>query len=177
MSEQISNIGKTVVDHCWSFKTETPSDDADIFRETHRAEHLRSENTGVSNFNPTLQLRMETKDFKTGLGIRVISRLILDLVNADLCIEFFHDTQEVAKSDISISNETFDLMELSQMSGIKGLVTEDTIDREIFHGLEAFLTLALLCKLIKHLRGDSRSVSTKQIFLCLIHIPIVVITK
>lgn len=145
MTEQISDIGQTIVDHRGSLKTQAPGNDTDVLRKTHGAEHLRSENTRVSDFNPALELRVEAENFKTWLCVGVVSGLILNLIDTNLGIEFLHDAQEVAQTDISISNETFNLMEFSQVSGIESLIAEDTINREIFHWFEAILTLALLC--------------------------------
>ena len=148
MPEQISDIRKTIVDHSGSLKTQPPSNNTDVFWKSHRAEHLRSENTRVSNFNPALELRMETENFKAWLCVRIISGLILNLVDTNLSIEFLHDAQEVAQTNISISNEAFNLMEFSQVSSIESFITEDSIDGEIFHWFETILTLALLCELI-----------------------------
>lgn len=148
MSEQISDIRQPIVNHGGSLETEPPRDDTDVLGEPHRAEHLRSEHTRVTDFDPALQLGVETEDFETRLCVRIVSGLILDLVDADLCIEFLHDAQEVAQTDISISNKAFNLMEFSQMSSIESLIAEYTINREIFHWFEAILTLALLCQLI-----------------------------
>lgn len=87
---------------------------------------------------------MESEYFKTWLGVGVVSGLVLNLVDTNLRIEFLHDSQEVTETDISICDETLDLMELRQVSGVESLVAEDTINREIFHWFEAILTLALL---------------------------------
>jgi hypothetical protein len=144
VTEQISDIGQTIVDHRGSLKTQAPRNDTDVLGKTHGAEHLRSENTRVSDFNPALELRVETENFKTWLCVGVVSGLVLNLVDTNLCIEFLHDAQEVTETDISICDETLDLMELRQVSGVESLVAEDTINREIFHWFEAILTLALL---------------------------------
>ncbi len=71
---------------------------------------------------------MEPEDLETRLCVRVVRGFVLDLSNADLGVEFLHDTQEVAQTDVSVGNETLDLMELSQMGRVQSLVTEDTVD-------------------------------------------------
>ena len=45
VSEEISDVGETVIDHGGTFKTETPGDDAHIFWETHGSEHFWTEDT------------------------------------------------------------------------------------------------------------------------------------
>ena len=102
---------------------------------------------------------MEAENLKRWLRVRVVGRLILQVLNADLVEESLHNTKEVVKADSTIDDNTFDLMEFSQMSGIKGLVSEDTIDGEVLHGLE----LSLLCLLEKHLGGDSSSVRSQDV--------------
>ena len=56
-------INNNVHDHSWPFKTNTPPVDVDIFGETHRLQHLWSEHTAVSNFDPFFELRVECEDF------------------------------------------------------------------------------------------------------------------
>jgi hypothetical protein len=81
---------------------------------------------------------VETNDLERGLSVGVVSRLELHLLNANLGVEFLHDTKKVAQANISVSDETLNLMELSKMSSIKSLVSKDTINREVFHWLETF---------------------------------------
>jgi hypothetical protein len=45
----------------------------------------------------------------------------------------------MAQTNISVCNEALNLMELSKMGGVQGLITENAINREVFHGLEALL--------------------------------------
>jgi hypothetical protein len=64
-------------------------------------------------------------------------------------------------------------MELSQMSRVKSLITENSIDREILLRLED----GLLGQLVKHLRRDSRSVCAEQILASFINRPRILIAK
>ena len=66
----------------------------------------------------------------------------------------------MTEREVLVGNKTFNLMELSQVSGIESLVSEDAVDREVFHGLE-FLLLGLL---EEHLGADRRSVRTQDVF-------------
>lgn len=58
----------------------------------------------------------------------------------------------MAKTNILINNEAFNLMEFGEMSSIKGFVTEDTINREVLHWLEHAVSFGFLSQLVKHLR-------------------------
>ena len=62
MAEEFSDVINPVVDHGGALKRETPGDDADILREAHRTEHLWTEDTRVTDFNPALELGVETED-------------------------------------------------------------------------------------------------------------------
>jgi len=138
VAEEISDVIDAVVYHSWALEGKTPGNNTNILGKTHRTEHFWSEDTGVSDFDPTLKLRVETKDLERGLSVGVVSRLELHLLNANLGVEFLHDTKKVAQANISVSDETLNLMELSKMSSIKSLVSKDTINREVFHWLETF---------------------------------------
>jgi hypothetical protein len=56
---------------------------------------------------------------KTNLGIGVVSRLEFDLTDTNFLEESLNDTNQITKSKIIIGNETFNLVELSQVSCIK----------------------------------------------------------
>lgn len=47
----------------------------------------------------------------------------------------------MSQTQISIRHNALDLMELRQMCGVKWLVTEHTIDGEIFGGRETILSV------------------------------------
>lgn len=79
-----------------------------------------------------------TKDFQRWFGVRIVGWLEPNLLNADFFIEFSQDTNQMIKSKISVNNEPFDLMELSQVSIIKSLISENSIDREELSWSERF---------------------------------------
>lgn len=84
MTEKFSNVVNPVVDHGRALKRETPGDYADILRQTHGTEHLWTEDTRVTDFNPALELGVETEDLERGLGIGVICWLELQLLDTNL---------------------------------------------------------------------------------------------
>ena len=75
MAEEVSNVIDPVVDHCGALKRESPGDNADIFGEAHWTEHLWTEDTRVTDFNPAFELGVETEDLEGGLGVGIISWL------------------------------------------------------------------------------------------------------
>ena len=159
MSEQVADVLNIVVDHGGAFKTETPGNDRDVLGQTHWLKHLRAEHSRVSNFNPLVKLWVEAENFKRWFRVWVVGWLILQVLDADLLEEGLHDTKEVVKADSFVYNDTFDLMELSQVSGVKCLVSEHAINREVLHWLE----LLLLCLLEKHLRADCRRMRSQDV--------------
>ena len=128
VAEEVANVANVVIDHGGPFERQTPGDHAHIFRQAHRFEHLGTEHTRVSNFDPRVQLRMESKDFERGLGVRVIGRLKLEILNSDPVKEGLHDAQEMFQADVLVNNHAFDLVELGQVSCVEGFVAEHAID-------------------------------------------------
>lgn len=167
MAKEVTDVIDIVVDHSGAFKTETPSNDGHIFGKAHRLKHLRAEHTRVTDFDPLLELWVIAEDFKRWLRVRIVRRLVLQLFDSDLLEESFHDTKEVVKANAAVTNDTFNLVELSQMSCIKSLVAEDTVDGEEFHRLE----LLLLSEIVKHLRADSSGVCAENILHSLLTTP------
>ena len=102
---------------------------------------------------------MEAENFKRWLSIGVVSWLVLQVLDANLSEESLHDSEKMMKTDALIDNDALDLMELSQMRGIEGLISEDAINGEVLHGLELFL----LGLLEKHLRANSRGMRSEDV--------------
>jgi len=84
VAEEFSDVVDPVVDHGGALKRETPGDDADILGEAHRTEHLWTEDTRVTDFNPPLELRVETEDLERRLGVGIICWLEFQLLDANL---------------------------------------------------------------------------------------------
>jgi hypothetical protein len=47
--------------------------------------------------------------------------------------------RERERAAVLVTNEALDLMELTEVSSVHGLVTENSVDAEVFGGLPAFL--------------------------------------
>ena len=91
---------------------------------------------------------MEAENFKARFSVRIVGRLELKVLNANLAEESGEDSQQVREADVPISDHTLALVEFSKMSGIQSLVPVNSINREVLFRLED----RLLCQLIKHLR-------------------------
>ena len=89
-SEQISYVCDVVVDHGWAFKTQSPCNNANIFFKTHGFKHFRSENSAISDFDPSFEHRVESENFKWWFGVRVVCRLILEVGHSDFLKESVH---------------------------------------------------------------------------------------
>jgi|SanBayMetagenome_1026888.scaffolds.fasta_scaffold42087_3 hypothetical protein len=59
-------------------------------------------------------------------------------------------------------------MELGEVSGIQGLVPEDSVNRKEFHWLEAAW---LVGDLVQHLRTDGGRMRAKDVLLCFLKAP------
>ena len=82
---------------------------------------------------------MEGEYLHTRLRVRIVGRLEFELGHAKLAEELVEDADEVAQGQVAVGDDTFDLMELGQVSGVQGLVSEDLVDREVLCRLEWLL--------------------------------------
>ena len=62
MSEEVPDVLDVVVDHGGALKAQSPGNYGDIFRQAHWQEHLRTEDTRVSDLYPLIEQRMEGED-------------------------------------------------------------------------------------------------------------------
>src|SRR5690606_4339810 len=129
-----------------------------------------SEHARVTNLNPFIKTLMEAENFHGRLGVWVISRFESQLVHSHLCKEGSHETNQVTQSQTEISNDTLDLMELGQMCGVDGLVTEDSVNREVFRGDW------VLCELVEHGGRNGSRVGTEDEAERFVFIPWVTVT-
>jgi hypothetical protein len=60
------------------------------------------------------------------------------------------------------NDDTFDLMEFGKMSRVKRFVSENFVEREIFHGLESAF---LISELVQHPSADDCRVSSQHVLL------------
>jgi hypothetical protein len=61
---------------------------------------------------------METEDFKRGLSVWVVSWLEFQLLNTNLGVKLLHNAKEMTQTNVSISDETLNLVEFSKMCSI-----------------------------------------------------------
>lgn len=66
----------------------------------------------------------------THFRVGIIRRLETDLLNPHLVEKDAHETYEVRQGQVTICNNSFDLMELCKMGSIHSLVSEDSVDTE-----------------------------------------------
>ena len=83
----------------------------------------------------------------------------------------------MAESKVGVGNEKFYLVELSQMGGVHGLVTEHAVNGEVLLWCELPGFLEFLAKLVKHLCRNRRCVCAQQVLHGLRAFPLVVVTE
>ena len=74
---------------------------------------------------------MVAENLHTRLGVRVVSRLETQLVDAHLGEEDLHEANQTTESQTEVGDDTLDLVELSQVGSVDCLITEDTVDTEV----------------------------------------------
>lgn len=102
---------------------------------------------------------MVAEDLERRLSVRVVSGLVLKVLDSDFRKEGLHDSEQVSETDALVDDDAFYLMELSEMGRVQSLVPEYSVDREVLHGLE----LLLLGLLEEHLRADGGGVRPQDV--------------
>jgi hypothetical protein len=67
------------------------------------------------------------------------------------------------ETDVLIADHAFNLVEFGQVSGVKGLISEDAVYTEPFHWFEHTTCFGLLCHLEQHLGADCGSVGAQNV--------------
>lgn len=174
----LTNVVESILDHGGTLQSKTPSNDTDIRVQAHSLQHLRTEHARVSKLDPLLKTRVPRENFHTWLGIRVESRLEFDVGHTHLLEEDLHESNQITQSQVLVRDDSLDLVELGQMSGIDGFVTVNTIDREEFGGLEhSSVSLGLLRKAVKHVGGNGGGVGAEKKLLSLLNLPIISVSN
>mmetsp|Transcript_12918 Transcript_12918/g.28814 ORF Transcript_12918/g.28814 Transcript_12918/m.28814 type:complete len:337 (+) Transcript_12918:133-1143(+) len=161
VSKEITNVVDTVLDHGGTLQRQPPCDHPDVLWQAHRSQHLGTEHTGVSDLCPFLQVGVVSENLHGGFCIGIESGFETQLGDSDLFQKGFDGADQVAERKVVIRYPSFDLVELAQVCRIHGLVTKDTIDREITGRLEA---TRLVREFVKHLRGHGGGVRSEQVF-------------
>ena len=80
---------------------------------------------------------MVAEDLHTGLGVRVVGGLELEVSDAHLVEENLHELHETTQGQAVVGDDTFYLVELGKMCSVDGFVSEDTVDGEVAGGRRA----------------------------------------
>lgn len=124
----------------------------------------KTTDTYVGNLNPLAKTLVPGEDLHGRLGVRVVGGLEAEVGVAGPCEELLHKADEVAEGDVVVGDDALDLVELCQVGGVGGLVTEDAVDGEHLCGLEA---AGLVGNLVEHVGGDGGGVGAKEQLLAL----------
>lgn len=71
---------------------------------------------------------MESENLETWLGVGVVGWLVLEVVHADLLEECRHHAEQIRQSNIFINDQPLHLVEFGQVSGVKRLIAENSVD-------------------------------------------------
>ncbi|KAI6876494.1 phenylalanyl-tRNA synthetase-like protein alpha chain [Hortaea werneckii] len=127
-----------------------------ILRQAHGQQHLRPEHTRVADLDQLLQPVVVREDLHARFRVRVVSRLELEIRQAHGAEELLHESLEAAERQAVVRDHALDLVEFGQMRGVDGLVTEDTVDREVFAGS------GIRGETVETVRGDCGGVGTEH---------------
>lgn len=82
---------------------------------------------------------MVAKHLHAGLCVWVVGWLEAELCDTQLGEELPQNAHEVAQGEAVICHHTLDLVELSQVRGVQGLIPEYAVDGEVLDRREGFL--------------------------------------
>lgn len=97
MAEQLANVGNLVLDHGGTLQTQTPAEDAHVLGQAHGFQHLRTEHAAVANLDQLAEALVVAEDFHAGLGVGVVGGLELEVGDAHLVEEDFHELHQAAE--------------------------------------------------------------------------------
>lgn len=120
---------------------------------------------------------MITENFHWWLCVRVITWLEFDLWHSHFCEECSNNCHEVSKVEILVNDKSFNLVEFTKMSGIKGFISENFIDWEALEWCEFFVFDAFLSVFIQYLRWNSSCVCSQDVFSSFTNLPDVVMSN
>jgi hypothetical protein len=81
---------------------------------------------------------VETKDFHTGLGVRVVSGLEAQVRETHVGEEVFEETHQAAEGKTKVCDDAFDLVEFGKMGCVDCFVAEDAVDGEVARRARVF---------------------------------------
>ena len=76
---------------------QSPSNDINVFRKSHRQQHFRSEDSTVSDLDPLLQAFVVRKDFHRRLSVRVVGGLEAKFFHTQLLEELADHPEQITK--------------------------------------------------------------------------------
>ena len=159
MTNQVTNVVNVVLDHGRPFQTQTPSNDTDTRRKSHRLKHLRPKDTRVADFHPSLHTIMISKDFHGWFGVRIEGWLEAKFLESQFTEEGVQDTNQITQSQTIINDQAFNLMKFGQVSGIQTFIPKDSIDGKVLDGTKDWF----LGQAIQHAAADGGGVGAQNV--------------
>lgn len=119
---------------------------------------------------------MVNENFHGRLGVRVIRRFEFQSGDPDFREEIPDKALQVRKTQVLSNNQSFHLVELSEMSCIQGLVSEHSVNREQFGRSENSGFFVLVSDLLEISRAYSGCVGSEDISSRLFNRPVILPT-
>ena len=69
-----------------------------------------------------------TENLHRWLCVRIVSWLETNVLNSDLLVKFIQNTNQMVQAQVPVNDESFNLMEFSQMSVVQSLVSEHSVN-------------------------------------------------
>ena len=85
--------------------------------------------------------------------------------------ELVEHANEVTEVEVLVSHHTLNLVELSKVGGIQGLIAKHPVNGEVFGGSES-----LLSELVEHAGTDGCCVRAHNVLLSLLQLPVILVT-
>ena len=85
--------------------------------------------------------------------------------------ELVEHANEVTEVEVPVSHHTLNLVELSKVGGIQGLIAKHPVNGEVFGGSES-----LLSELVEHAGTDGCCVRAHNVLLSLLQLPVILVT-
>ena len=178
-AEELLDVWHSELNHCWPFQTQSPCNHRHVFWETHWSKHFWPENSRVTNLYIHLQYWMYalikekfTENLHRRFSVRIVSWLEPNVLNTDLFVELSQNTNQVVEAQISVNDESFYLMEFSQVSIVQRFVSEHSVDWEELSGSEWFF----LGNLLQNSWWNCSCVGSQDILVCFFWVPFIIIS-
>lgn len=124
-----------------------------------------------SGWKPLLVKKI-TENFHWWLSVRVVGRLKPDLFDTDFLVEFCQNADQMVETQVSVNDESFDLMEFCQVSVVQSFISEDSINWEELSWSERLF----FSNLFQDSWWNSGGVGSQKVLVGFLRVPLIIVT-